>query len=76
VVRPLMQSLRNDGILVPCKAAGLKWETVTAVLDSRFMSGSTGPDELAQLERKFAALTADEAHRLLKLWTVRSNSSH
>ena len=76
VVRPLMQSLRNDGILVPCKAAGLRWETVTAVLDSRFMSGNTSPDELAELEGRFAALTADEAHRLLKLWTVRSNSSH
>jgi uncharacterized protein (DUF2336 family) len=74
VVRPLMQSLRSDGILVPCKAAGLHWETVKVVLDSRFMSGSTGPDELAKLEEKFAALTADEAHRLLKLWTVRSNS--
>ncbi len=28
VVRPLMQSLRDDGILVPCKAAELGWETV------------------------------------------------
>ncbi len=50
VVRPLMQSLRSDGILVPCKAAGLQWETVIAVLDSRFMSGATnaGRDRQAQ----------------------------
>jgi uncharacterized protein (DUF2336 family) len=75
VVRPLMQSLRSDGILVPCKAAGLQWETVIAVLDSRFMSGATNPDELAKLERKYAALTADEALRLLKLWAVRSVSN-
>jgi uncharacterized protein (DUF2336 family) len=72
VVRPLMQSLRSDGILVPCKAAGLQWETVTAVLDSRFMSGATSPDELAKLKDKYGLLSADEAHRLLKLWTVRS----
>jgi uncharacterized protein (DUF2336 family) len=72
VVRPLMQSLRSDGILVPCKAAGLQWETVIAVLDSRFMSGTTKPDELAKLRRKYDALSADEAHRLLKLWAVRS----
>jgi uncharacterized protein (DUF2336 family) len=72
VVRPLMQSLRSDGILIPCKAAGLQWETVIAVLDSRFMSGATNPDELAKLKSKYAALTADEAHRLLKLWAVRS----
>ena len=36
VVRPLMQSLRDDGVLVPCKAAGIGWETVHAVLESRF----------------------------------------
>lgn len=78
VVRPLMQSLRSDGILVPCKAAGLQWETVIAVLDSRFMSGATNPDEVAKLKGKYAALTADESHRLLKLWAVRSaaNGAH
>jgi uncharacterized protein (DUF2336 family) len=75
VVRPLMQSLRSDGILVPCKAAGLQWETVTAVLDSRFMSGTTKPDELTKLKEKYAALSVDEAHRLLKLWAVRSASN-
>jgi uncharacterized protein (DUF2336 family) len=78
VVRPLMQSLRSDGILVPCKAAGLQWETVTAVLDSRFMSGATNADEIAKLRGKYAALTTDESHRLLKLWAVRSaaNGTH
>jgi uncharacterized protein (DUF2336 family) len=75
VVRPLMQSLRSDGILIPCKAAGLQWETVTAVLDSRFMWGATSPDELAKLEKKYRVLLADEAHRLLKLWAVRSVST-
>ena len=36
VIRPLMQSLRDDGVLIPCRVAGLSWETVHAVLDSRF----------------------------------------
>lgn len=72
LIRPLMQSLRSDGILVPCKAAGLHWDTVREILDSRFVSGASNPDELGKLEAKFAALTTDEAHRLLKLWTVRA----
>ena len=46
VVRPLMQSLRDDGVLVPCKAAGLGWETVHAVLESRFATGSMAPRDL------------------------------
>ena len=28
VIRPLMQSLRDDGVLVPCRVAGLNWDTV------------------------------------------------
>ncbi|MDU6326024.1 MAG: hypothetical protein E6605_39115, partial [Bradyrhizobium sp.] len=60
------------GILVPCKAAGLSWDTVVAILDSRFVSGATPPDELAKLKTKYRALTADEAQRTLNLWNVRT----
>ena len=75
VVRSLMQSLRSDGILVPCKVAGLGWQTVISVLDCRFATGATAPDELAKLKRQFADLAAADARRLLRLWTVRSPSS-
>jgi uncharacterized protein (DUF2336 family) len=74
VVRPLMQSLRDDGVLIPCKAAGLDWETVAAVLNSRFTSGSMGAHELAKAKDQFAKLTTDDARRLLRFWQVRSSS--
>jgi uncharacterized protein (DUF2336 family) len=72
VVRPLMQSLRDDGVLVPCKVAGLRWETVHAVLDSRFATGRMGPHEIVKAQGQFAKLTAEDAHRLLRFWQVRS----
>lgn len=72
IVRPLMQSLRSDGILVPCKVAGLTWQTVSAILDCRFSSGVTADAERSKLMRQFAELTSEEAHRLLRLWMVRS----
>ncbi|SDS93331.1 DUF2336 domain-containing protein [Bradyrhizobium canariense] len=72
VIRPLMQSLRDDGVLIPCKAAELGWETVSAVLESRFVNGSMGPHELAKAKNQFAKLTAENARRLLKFWQVRS----
>jgi uncharacterized protein (DUF2336 family) len=74
IVRPLMQSLRSDGILVPCRVAGLGWETVNAVLDCRFSTGVTADDERAKLKQQYAELTAENAHRLLKLWMVRAVS--
>ncbi len=75
VVRPLMQSLREDGVLVPCKAAELGWETVSAILESRFATGSMKPAELARAQRQYAAMTTEHARRLLRFWQVRSLSS-
>jgi uncharacterized protein (DUF2336 family) len=71
VIRPLMQSLRDEGVLVPCRVAGLSWDTVSAVLDSRFASGSMGPHELARARTQYAKLTAENALRLLRFWQVR-----
>jgi uncharacterized protein (DUF2336 family) len=71
VVRPLMQSLQSDGILVPCKVAGLSWKSVMLILDCRFSTGATSPDELARLKGQYAKLTAADARRLLRLWMVK-----
>jgi len=75
VIRPLMQSLRDDGVLIPCRAAGLSWETVHAVLDSRFATGRMGPLESAKAQGQFAKITTENARRLLRFWQVRSTSS-
>jgi len=56
VIRPLMQSLRDDGVLIPCKVAGLSWETVSAILESRFAAGSMGPNELEKARGQFARI--------------------
>jgi uncharacterized protein (DUF2336 family) len=74
-IRPLMQSLRDDGVLIPCRAAGLSWETVQAVLDSRFATGRMGPHELAKAQGQFTKLTTENARRLLRFWQVRASSS-
>jgi uncharacterized protein (DUF2336 family) len=74
IARPLMQSLNSDGILVPCRVAGLRWETVGAILDCRFSTGVTAESELTKLREQYAELTSGNAQRLLKLWSVRSGA--
>jgi uncharacterized protein (DUF2336 family) len=73
VIRPLMQSLRDDGVLVACRAAGLNWETVSAVLESRFSTGALAPHELAKAQGRFAIITIENAQRLLRFWQVRAS---
>jgi len=72
VIRPLMQSLRDEGLLVPCRVAGLRWDTVAAVLDSRFTSGHLGPHEMAQAKAQYVRLTLDNAQRMLRFWQVKA----
>jgi uncharacterized protein (DUF2336 family) len=72
VIRPLMQSLRDDGLLVACKAAKLGWETTAAVLECRYSTGSLGTVELAKARSHFAVTTVENARRMLTFWQVRS----
>ena len=72
VIRPLMQSLRDDGLLVPCKAAQLSWETTAAVLESRFTAGKMKPADIRQAREHFARMTPDNARRTLRFWQVRA----
>jgi len=73
VIRPLMQSLRDDGLLVPCKAAQLSWETTTAVLESRFATGAMKPADLARAQSHYAHMTPENARRTLRFWQVRAS---
>jgi uncharacterized protein (DUF2336 family) len=75
LIRSVMQSPRNDGLFVPCKVAGLCWETVSAVLECRFITGSIGSGELAKAKEQFAAMTSESARRLLGLWQVQASSN-
>lgn len=72
VIRPLMQSLREDGLLVPCKAAQLSWETTVAVLESRFATGAMKPADIARAQGHFARMTTENARRTLRFWQVRA----
>ncbi|MDA9408277.1 DUF2336 domain-containing protein [Bradyrhizobium sp. CCBAU 45384] len=73
VIRPLMQSLREDGLLVPCRAALLSWETTVAVLESRFATGAMKPADVARAKGNFARMTAENARRTLRFWQVRAS---
>jgi uncharacterized protein (DUF2336 family) len=40
IIKPLMKSPRDDGLLIPCKVADCKWETVSAILATKLPPGS------------------------------------
>jgi hypothetical protein len=74
VVRPLMQSLRDDGILVPCRVAQIGWETVSAILQCRYAGGSMSSLELMKAQEQFVGMNLEKAQQLLRHWHVRISS--
>jgi hypothetical protein len=66
-----MQSLRDDGVLVPCKVAQIGWETVRAILQCRYAGGSMGSLELMKAQEQFAGMNLEKARQLLRHWHVR-----
>ena len=73
VVRALMQSLRQDGILVACRAAELGWDTVSAIMHCRYMGGSASALELTKAREQFTAMNRETARRQLRFWQVRTS---
>ena len=43
VIRPLMQSLRDDGLLVACKAADINWDTTAAIWSAAIQRDRRAP---------------------------------
>ncbi|HEY6258547.1 MAG TPA: DUF2336 domain-containing protein [Xanthobacteraceae bacterium] len=71
MIAGLMIGLRNDAILVPCKAAGLKWPTAEAILRNRHSNHAIS-DQIIELARKdYERLSVATAQRTLRFMKVR-----
>jgi uncharacterized protein (DUF2336 family) len=71
MVSGLMVGLRNDALLIPCKAADLKWATVEAILRNRHANHKI-PDHVIELARgDYGRLSVATARRTLRFMQVR-----
>jgi uncharacterized protein (DUF2336 family) len=71
IVKPLMESSRNDGLLIPCRAADLKWATVSAILAMKFPQGAISETLRTTLKGEYAKLNKANAQRMLRYWAER-----
>jgi uncharacterized protein (DUF2336 family) len=75
LVEKLMQNTRYDGVLVACKAAGLHWQTFSAILSKRYSHHQVSAMELEKARTDFIKLSAVTAQRMLRFWLVRGVSN-
>jgi uncharacterized protein (DUF2336 family) len=71
IIKPLMKSSRDDGLLIPCKVADCKWQTVSAILATKLPPGSAPKPGHDKLQIDFEKLSKSNAQRLLRFWQVR-----
>lgn len=75
IIKPLMKSPRDDGLLIPCKAAECRWETVSAILATKLPAGAAPKAGHDKLRVDFEKLSKSNAQRLLRFWQVREVSA-
>jgi uncharacterized protein (DUF2336 family) len=70
IMMKVLEGPRADLVLIPCKAAGLSWTTVEAILSNR--TGRNRADEatLKLAARDYAKLSAETAERTLRFWQL------
>jgi uncharacterized protein (DUF2336 family) len=68
LVASLLQRQHREAILIPCKAAGLKWPTVLMLLNK---CQAVSDQDLDQARSDYFKLTQSNARRVLRFWQVR-----
>jgi uncharacterized protein (DUF2336 family) len=69
IIDRIVQSDRREALMIPCRAAGMSWTTVRALLQS-ISHGRISPDELESLKADYAKLSPTTAQRVLRFWCV------
>jgi hypothetical protein len=66
----LLEGLRTDLILIPCKSAGLEWATVEAILHHRPVKHRIDEVTLKTALKDYGKLSAQTAERTLRFWQL------
>jgi uncharacterized protein (DUF2336 family) len=74
-ISSLLSGMRNDAVLIPCKAAGLSWPTVEAILQNRLANNTMPPRILELACNDFTKLSIETAQRTLRFMQVRATVS-
>ena len=74
LVDQLMCGEQIAPLLIPCKAAGLNWATVRAILKFRVEDRPLVETDLEQARNEYASLSISAAARVLRFWQVREKA--
>jgi uncharacterized protein (DUF2336 family) len=71
VIDRLLHGDQREVFIIPCKAAGFEWSTVSAILNARSAGCAISDHDLARAKSEYGKLTKSTAERVLRFWQVR-----
>jgi len=74
LIVPLMKSVRNDGLLIACKAAALKWSTLEKILEVRSAVHGHADSDFSEAKTAYQKLSRATAQRTLRFWQIRQGA--
>jgi hypothetical protein len=66
----VLEGLRADLVLIPCKSAGLNWPTVETILCHRPIRRRIDGATLDLARKDYEKLSAETAERTLRFWQL------
>lgn len=72
VIADILNGVRNDAVLVPCKAAGLGWPVLEAILQNRDRDRQPSPQILELAQKDYQRLSLETAQKTLRFLQVRA----
>jgi uncharacterized protein (DUF2336 family) len=72
VISDILNGVRNDAVLVPCKAAGLSWGTAEAILRNRHENQPVPAKVLELARNDYLRLSVETAQKTLRFLQVRA----
>ncbi len=72
VIAEIMTGVRNDAVLVPCRAAGLSWPTTEAILRNRKRPKQVSAEVLNLAKNDYQRLSLETAQKTLRFLQVRA----
>ena len=70
-IERLLKNVRDEGLILACKAAKLSWPTVSLILQSRFAHHSMSEHELLEAKNAFLNLSQSTAQRSMRFMQVK-----
>jgi hypothetical protein len=68
----VLEGLRTDLVLIPCRSAGLGWTTVESILLNRPVKHCIDETTLKIARNDYKKLSAEAAERTLRFWQLHS----